>query len=151
MMDAQAIHDVLVRVTLLLDNGDNRFLNEFGLTRTQYTALQMLDAHHGQRLVDLAAALLCERSTITRVVDRLEEAGFVRRHADAEDRRSQRVVLTPEGVSLREKVKLLYAESVQQRLSTLSNEEQFLLMALLQKLQIGLSEALLVTTDRNRD
>jgi DNA-binding MarR family transcriptional regulator len=124
---------------LLLDNGDNTFLHEYGLNRTQYTALQLLDPQHGQRLVDLATALLCERSTVTRIIDRLEQAGIVQRQTDAEDRRSQRVVLTRAGVSLREKVTLLYEESLQQRLGMLSGEEQVQLMALLQKLQTGLS------------
>ena len=150
-MDAHAIHDVLMRTTLLLDHGDNTFLHAFGLSRTQYTALHLLDAQHGQRLVDLATALLCERSTITRMVDRLEQAGLVRRQADAEDRRSQRVVLTREGVSLCDKVTRLYEESLQQRLGVLSRDEQDHLVALLQKLQTGLSSDLLVTTERSPD
>ncbi len=79
MEPALSIYDLLLKTSLVLTDGDRRVLHTFGLTLTQYSALQLLDLHVGQRLVDLAEALLCERSTVTRIVDRLESDGLVQR------------------------------------------------------------------------
>ena len=46
---------------------------------------------------ELAERILYSKSGFTRVVDRLEEAGFVRRIRPENDRRSVIVVLTDEG------------------------------------------------------
>lgn len=138
-MDTIPLYDSLMQVALLLEDNDNRLLREFGINRTQYFALGLLDIAHGQRLVDMAAALLCERSTVTRLVDYLEQQGWVKRLADAEDRRSQRVVLTPAGVALREKVTSVYVAALQAQLAILNNTEQRQLTMLLQKLRASLS------------
>lgn len=146
-MNVFSIHEAIAKAALLLNDGDNRCLYNFGLNYTQYAVLQLLSPQQGKRLVDLATALLCERSTITRVVDRLEEAGLVQRQIDTEDRRSQRVVLTRKGDSLREEVRLIYEKSLQQRLNVLDGEEQLQLVALLRKLQESLGTGLAITTD----
>src|SRR3974390_3387191 len=47
------------------------------------------------RRSDLAAQLTLSRGGITKLVDRLEHAGYLERVACPSDRRSQRAVLTP--------------------------------------------------------
>src|SRR6185369_13928985 len=83
------LHDIYV----LLDDGDRRVLENFGLTTSQYSVLMLLDPTEGRRLTTVSDRLLRARSTITRIVDQLEEARLVQRVADPEDRRAQRVVL----------------------------------------------------------
>jgi len=48
-------------------------------------------------LSELAGKLGCVRSNMTQLIDRLEKDGWVRRAADADDRRVQRATLTPAG------------------------------------------------------
>ena len=50
------------------------------------------------RMQDLSETALFTRSGLTRLVDRLEEAGYVRREPSPEDRRGVYVVLEPEGL-----------------------------------------------------
>ena len=50
------------------------------------------------RMQELQASSLFTRSGMTRLVDRVEAAGFVRRQAVPGDRRGVSVVITPEGV-----------------------------------------------------
>lgn len=128
------IYHLLIKTSLVLTDGDRRVLHTFGLTLTQYSALQLLDLHVGQRLVDLAEILLCERSTVTRIVDRLESDGLVQRQNDPEDRRTQRVLLTAAGVELKERTRVAHSESVRHRMSLLSGAEQDQLSSVLQKL-----------------
>jgi DNA-binding MarR family transcriptional regulator len=50
-----------------------------------------------RRMGDLARALLLSKSGLTRLVDKIEEAGLVRRSAIPGDRRSVHIQLTPAG------------------------------------------------------
>ncbi len=77
-----------------------RKASDTGLTPSQYSALITIE-HHGP--VTLGALAAHERVTppsITRIVAKLEEDGFVRRATDATDRRVGRVAVTPKGASL---------------------------------------------------
>ncbi len=59
---------------------------------------QLYDASEdGLRMQELEQRSLFTRSGLTRLVDRIEAAGLVRREAVPGDRRGVRVVLTPEG------------------------------------------------------
>lgn len=72
-----------------------------GLSGSEFDSLLRL-ARSGERLQmsDLAAQTSMSTSGITRVVDRLEQRGLVRREPSPADRRVSLVVLTDEGVGL---------------------------------------------------
>ncbi|MCG8347982.1 MAG: MarR family transcriptional regulator [Chloroflexales bacterium] len=132
------IHDIYI----LLDDGDRRILRSFMLNPSQYTLLTLLDNTQGQRLTDLSEQLFLNKSTITRLVDQLEQVNLVQRVADPDDRRVQRVVLTTNGAQLRTQAKATHDHSIQQRLNVLSEQEQHQLGALLSKLRESLREDL---------
>ncbi len=127
-------HDIYV----LLDDGDQRVLRAFNLTSSQYSVLRLLAAEEGQRLTTLSDRLLCARSTITRIIDQLEQEGLVRRIGDAEDRRAQRAILTSVGQQRLEQVCAAHEESLERRMSTLSTAERQQLHRLLARLRDGL-------------
>jgi MarR family transcriptional regulator, transcriptional regulator for hemolysin len=66
-----------------------------GATRAQWRVLAKLSRRDGQRQIELADALDVEPISLCRMVDRLEEAGFVERRRDEDDRRAWRIHLTP--------------------------------------------------------
>lgn len=69
-----------------------------GLTLRWYDVLVHLDeAEEGLRMNELAARILSSKSGLTRVVDRMDEAGLVRRERPADDRRVVKVLITPKG------------------------------------------------------
>ncbi len=127
-------HDLYV----MLDDGDRRVLRAFHLSPSQYAVLLLLDATDGWRLTDLSERLLLDKSTVTRLIDRLEQAGLVRRIADPADRRAQRVVLTERGIERRERARVAHERSLARRLAALDPDEQRQLCRLLGKLQEGL-------------
>ena len=137
-MDAYYDYRLLQNIAVLLDAGDRQVLREFNLNPMQYSALLLLGSEEGWRLTDLSERLLCERSTVTRIVDFLESEGLVNRLPDPEDRRSQRVALTPAGTALYEQAFAAHNRSLHQRFSALSEEEQQQLHLLHQKLFEGL-------------
>jgi DNA-binding MarR family transcriptional regulator len=135
----QMIHDIYV----LLDDGDRRALRPFGLTMAQYRVLESLHTSHGQRLTTLSERLLRAKSTITRIIDQLERDGLVVRTADDDDRRAQRVVLTPAGADLLERARGVHQDALNVRVSAaLSVPEQEQFRALLNKLHDSLVDTL---------
>ena len=59
--------------------------------------VQLEEADQPVRMNELASRILSSKSGLTRVIDRMEEAGLVRRERLENDRRVIEVVLTPEG------------------------------------------------------
>jgi DNA-binding MarR family transcriptional regulator len=60
--------------------------------------VQLEDAEGGIPMSELANRILTSKSGLTRVIDRMEEAGLVRRERTRDDRRVVRVVATPQGI-----------------------------------------------------
>lgn len=73
-------------------------LGTVGLSGAKFMALSKLaEAEEPVSLTELAGRLICVRSNITQLVDRLEADGLVKRVEDPKDRRSVRAALTPLG------------------------------------------------------
>lgn len=65
-----------------------------GVTRAQWKVMFRLDRFPGLRQVELADMLDIEPITLCRIIDRLEEAGWVERRPDPADRRAWQLFLT---------------------------------------------------------
>jgi len=78
-------------------------LEELGLTYPQYITLVALSEENGQTVGSLGEKLFLESNTLTPLLKKLEEAGYVRRQRDARDERQVLVSLTDAGRRLREK------------------------------------------------
>jgi MarR family transcriptional regulator for hemolysin len=70
---------------------------------------------------ELADKLAVEGATMVAMIDRLVKAGLVNREASTTDRRVKRVILTPAGMKVYEKVK---AEAASLRKELLANTDQ---------------------------
>jgi DNA-binding MarR family transcriptional regulator len=81
-------------VTRLMRKHFDRRAVRFQMTRAQWRALKRLHYNEGMRQSELAEQLEMEPIAIGRVIDRLQNAGFVERRADPADRRAWRLYLT---------------------------------------------------------
>jgi DNA-binding MarR family transcriptional regulator len=81
-----------------------------GVTRAQWKVLFRLTRHPGLRQIELAYMLDIEPITLSRIVDRLEEARLVERVPDPADRRAWRLHVTARGQPLVEKLRALAEE-----------------------------------------
>jgi len=138
------LHDIYV----LIDDGDRRVLRRFSMSTSQYAVLMLLDTEQGRRLTDLSERLIFDKSTVTRLTDRLEQAQLVKRIADPADRRAQRVVLTVLGLAQRNQASSAHKHSLERRLAVLDADEQRQLYALLDKLRGGLQADLAVAEEQ---
>ena len=84
------IHDVarLFRVNF------DREVREVGLTRAQWFVLGHVVRTQGQTQISLAAETDMEKAPLGKVLDRLEEGGWIERRPDPKDRRAKRVYKT---------------------------------------------------------
>jgi DNA-binding MarR family transcriptional regulator len=69
----------------------------YDLTPVQYAALAAVGDNPGLDQVTLAGLIAYDRTTITGVVDRLAQKGFVARHESSRDRRARELKITPTG------------------------------------------------------
>jgi len=85
------------------------------------------------RMSELAEWLTLSRGGITKLVDRLQEAGYLERVSCAQDRRSLQAELTPAGERILEEMEAVYDAELQQHLRLLTSEEADVIVAALQK------------------
>ena len=78
------------------------YLEPLGLTYTQYITLMALWEHRILSVKDMGKLLHLDSGTLTPVLKKLEEKGFVNRRRSREDERSLIVSLTEKGEALRE-------------------------------------------------
>jgi DNA-binding MarR family transcriptional regulator len=95
-----------------------------GLSPAQASALGSVSRNGSPTLGELAAIEQVQPPTMTRIVASLTEAGMVTRVADARDRRSARVRITPAGGRALDRMRTRKNAFLLRRLGELSREEQ---------------------------
>jgi len=83
-----------------------------GVTRAQWKVLFRLERQPGLRQIELADMLDIEPITLSRIVDRLEESGLVKRGADPTARRAWRLHVTSQAQPLIEKLRRVADEMI---------------------------------------
>jgi DNA-binding MarR family transcriptional regulator len=102
----------------LADVLDSELERDADLPLRWYDALVHLEeAPGGLRMNELADRILYSKSGFTRVVDRMEEAGLVRRERPSYDRRSILVVLTDQGSRTLGRARRHHRHAVEQHFS----------------------------------
>ncbi len=92
----------LQRAAARLMDGVAELLKPHGLRPAQYNALRILRGAHPEQLScrQVAARMMTREPDLTRLLDRLEKAGLVRRQRQPSDRRVVRVGITAAGLEL---------------------------------------------------
>jgi|SRR5947209_14081276 len=99
----------------VIDRIESRLAEAGVLPLTEYDVLVALaEAEDGKlRMNDLARkVVVLTRSGVTRLVDRLETEGLLRRERTATDRRGAYAVITPEGRAALDAARPVYAEGI---------------------------------------
>lgn len=94
----------------------------YDLSTPQY-AILFHASEAGVPLSQICQQMVADNSNLTRLVDRLEARGLVRRAADPHDRRVTLVQLTSEGKALIDELRPRHRALVEQRMSLLSPEQ----------------------------
>ncbi|NGO46420.1 MarR family winged helix-turn-helix transcriptional regulator [Streptomyces ureilyticus] len=109
-------------------------LSGLPLDRAAVAVLRQLAESEPLRLGELAARLSVEASHVTRQVQQLERGGYASRVRDPDDRRAQRVRLTPAGEEAFVRVREASARGMQMALADWSPEELLQLASLVHRM-----------------
>jgi DNA-binding MarR family transcriptional regulator len=102
----------------LLDVLDAELQDAAGIPQRWYDLLVHLEeSPDGIPMNELAERILYSKSGFTRVVDRMEEAGLVRRVRPQHDRRSILVLLTDRGTETMERARLHHRDGIDRHFS----------------------------------
>ncbi len=101
------------------------------LTMREMFLLETLGRREPATMTELASALVVPLTTMTSIVTRMVQKGYLERRRIEEDRRVVQVTLTAEGRRLFEQHRQDYIRSVRSVLAMLSEEEQHRILALI--------------------
>jgi DNA-binding MarR family transcriptional regulator len=135
------VSNALISVTRLHRLRARQLLQGLGLHAGQELLLMHLWDAGPQRQADLAAEFDTDSASMTRTVQRLERAGFVRRRPDPEDGRVTLVDSTPAGMALRDRIERLWAELEADTVGNMTPSQQRQLLRGLQRLEANLASA----------
>jgi DNA-binding MarR family transcriptional regulator len=102
-------------------------LESLGLYRGQPPVLRALWGREGLTQTEIARHLQVQPATMTKMLKRMEKAGFVERRPDPEDQRVSRVYLTEAGRTVRADVQQVWRTLEEEAFAGFTPEEQALL------------------------
>ncbi len=123
----------LLRTQAELSDSFERMLRPHGVSGTQYNVLRILRGSGPDGLCrnEIRDRLLTRMPDVTRLLDRMEEAGLVSRTRSSEDRRQVGTHLTSSGRDLVDRLDEVVAEEHRQRLGHLTEKQLKTLVELL--------------------
>ena len=113
------IHDV----SRLRRSAFDRCLKPLKVTRSQWWVLAYLSREDGMTQTQLAEELDLGKVAIGGLIDRLEKSGLVRREADSNDRRVNRIFLEPKSKQLIARMRKVSHRMNEQILAGLADEK----------------------------
>src|SRR5579863_9225176 len=130
------LHDI---ARLLRKKFDQR-ARALGLSRSQWQVLVHLSRHEGINQSGLAEILEIENITLARLIDRMEEAGWVERRPDRNDRRARLLFTTEKVAPVMEHVRAIAEELRNEALAGLPSGERERLLEMLVAVRGNLSD-----------
>lgn len=107
----------------------------FDINYTQYRVLKQLNFCKSQTAKELARAVEHDGGALTRLLDRLQELGYIARSTNATDRRAVDLSLTKAGHDTLESVQRKIRHMAAGVLNELERDEQEQLLSLLQRVR----------------
>jgi len=121
------LHQIAVAIFMSETDG-------FNMTPVQYSALLALEMHPAIDQATLANIIAFDRTTIGKVVARLESKKWIKRVASADDRRSKCLTITASGRSVLRAMDHVVDRSQELILSPLQPAERRMFVAMLERL-----------------
>lgn len=129
---------ILANVGHLHRTRAQQLFESLGLHQGQPPVLRALWEQEGLTHTELGARLKVTAATITKMLQRMEKAGFLTRQPDAQDQRVSRVYLTEGGRAVKGKLEKVFKQLEEESFAGLSMQERELLHGLLLRLRANL-------------
>ncbi len=119
----QNISHLLARIGKAHRGLANQYFGEIGLHVGQDAILRQLWREDGLTQSEVAGRLCIQPATVTKMLQRMAQSGFIERRADTRDQRVSRVYLTAGGRELETRVCAVWQQLEQELTAALSAEE----------------------------
>jgi DNA-binding MarR family transcriptional regulator len=129
---------LIADVARMMRSAFDRRVRRIGLTRPQWQVLSLLHRRPGLSQSELAEMLEVERATAGRMIDRLQQKGWVQRRRDPADRRTWRLHLTAEAEAVQAGMGGIAAEMIDDAMATLHPGEREALAEMLGRVKAQL-------------
>ena len=117
----------------------------FGITRAQWAVLAKVERSEGMKQTELAELLEMQPITLTRLIDKLCDAGWIERRSDATDRRVNRLYLRKAGRTLLGKMSGLKSELTATALEGINPADAHRLLTQLEQIKENVRHAVQTT------
>jgi DNA-binding MarR family transcriptional regulator len=139
-ISAMAVIGRISRISRHIDQGLQNKYSEFNLLAGEFDVLASLRRSgppYQLTPTELFNVLMLSSGAMTNRLDRLEDAGLIKRRPNPDDRRGLLVSLTEKGIELMDKAYPAHIANEEELLSALTISERELLIALLRKLLLS--------------
>jgi MarR family transcriptional regulator, transcriptional regulator for hemolysin len=113
----------------------------FGITRAQWAVLAKVERSEGMKQTELAELLEMQPITLTRLIDKLCDAGWIERRSDAADRRVNRLYLRKAGRALLGRISGLRSELTATALEGINPADAHRLLSQLEQIKENVRNA----------
>jgi MarR family transcriptional regulator for hemolysin len=132
----------IMDVARMLKTYADQRARQFGISRAQWVVLMRLHRSEGLKQSEFAEILDLQPISLTRLLDRLAENGLIERRPDPNDRRANRLYLTPAALPLIEQLSGLGNEMMDEVLAGLDAKAHERLLADLLRIKENLRGAI---------
>ncbi|WP_315756866.1 MULTISPECIES: MarR family transcriptional regulator [unclassified Bradyrhizobium] len=122
----------------------------FGMTRAQWAVLAKVERNEGMKQSELAEQMEMQPITLTRLIDKLADAGLIERRGDDTDRRVNRLYLKKAARPLLAKLAVLRGDLTDTALQGISADDAERLMTHLEAIKENVRNALQSLCDEQR-
>jgi DNA-binding MarR family transcriptional regulator len=136
--ESESLDQLLAQICRLKHARVQALLETLGLYEGQPSMLRALWSQEGLTHTDLAKRLRVQPATITKMIQRMEKAGFVERRPDPQDERVSRVYLTEAGRAVQADVRDVWHTLEREAFAYLTEEQRAQLRHLLLQIRDNL-------------
>jgi len=136
--EPESLDFLLAQICRLHHARAHTLLEALGLYRGQPPMLHALWEKEGLTHGELATRLHIQPSTVTKMIQRMERAGFVECRPDPDDQRVSRVYLTDAGRAIQAEVKQVWRTMEDETFAAFAPEERTLLRRFLMQMRESL-------------
>ncbi|HWK61780.1 MAG TPA: MarR family transcriptional regulator [Eoetvoesiella sp.] len=138
MPDSKLEHNIAFQMASIIYRLDqdlrDTILRKLDLTYVHFRVLQYLYEKDGQKIGDIATAIVVRQPVLSRVIDQMEERALVKRRADPSDNRLMRVYLSAKGKARYKEAWPPAHAMIDDSLRNFDQQEQDTLLRLLSKM-----------------
>jgi DNA-binding MarR family transcriptional regulator len=131
---SEAVLTSLRRIVRAIELQSKRLIKSCGLTGPQLTVMKEIKKNPDKPISELSRHISLSQATVTSILDRLEQQGFVKRQRNEKDKRAVNLILTEKAENILIKDPSLLQDDFFENFEKLMDWEKSMILSSLQRL-----------------